>query len=915
MKKYGWVVFVLMWASLSACGGDSSANGELPRVGAPAETAENGVDLSAARLSTSVADPLDRVRLVGLPDGARAEDLYADIYRPHADAEEGWPRYQLPLFTLDEEHYLLTPLFDEEGETVVVVITDGESKSEVYELTLNALPAPRKGAIDEVVDAVDAMLQAGSEELGHDYPDEWQRWRDKGLDEMPHQMLPLMLAWHGMLDEENDQALINQKFSAEETELLERILAASPLIKALNGQPEFISSASGLHTERGGLVQARAATSTKTSNLPRIKSDAADLLVIDEYLPPIDDAAQLAGWLDKYNRAKRVERSLSLFDDTVGAYLTAVALAASAPAGPKGAALVSASRRLALGMLSNVAAALATGSDVASWFMPCCLIDLEVTLDPADGVIAFEDALANQVSLQDARVTATSEQTNLTRKALETVIDKAASKLGDKYLPNIDNDVLDSAVDSAQSYSVSALTESFFARYPMGADIIFLWDNIDLMVDSPQKWLDVETDTRGSTGSAFLRQDDTLSDQYAFYLVTPEAFSRQEAHLRFSINTDNLEPANSIALTTEVIKLDYIDVEFDPDIIWLEEGETRPQTFTVTANHSSDPLAVETDLTPLPAAGSVTEKAPNGDKRVFEYTPPADFPDEPVIIRACSTSEQGIRAPQNNPPERCGALIVGMRQDDFDFDITITPESGCVHHGESIELEARAGADGPVLEGITWSTDAGSVDENGVFTAPLSGSGTARVVADFLGHKTAVELDYGDCACQWTGSATAGFQLVGTDRSTIFIDSQNRLTHIDFHSDMDIETARIRIPGVSFDLSDNPVPLGETGTFPAKVNEGVLTFVGTPIPVEFPWEGSVTINEHEAANVESTDLPLAIGEGARRLSGTASATIEKPFFSENAEPEIRTSKLNINWSGGTYWVSMGGQGQLQCKAL
>src|SRR5690606_25087859 len=126
---------------------------------------------------------------------------------------------------LDDTVQLPLPLLDTEGATIVWRLTDGASTSETFQTRIQALPAPRTGSVEALLSGTESMLEAATQALGKQYPEEWEYWRDNDPTQMPVYLVPLWQAWHAMFDTENDIAWVNQPWSAEQTTMLERVLA------------------------------------------------------------------------------------------------------------------------------------------------------------------------------------------------------------------------------------------------------------------------------------------------------------------------------------------------------------------------------------------------------------------------------------------------------------------------------------------------------------------------------------------------------------------------------------------------------------------------------------------------------------------------------------------------------------------
>lgn len=764
---------VMVLALLAACGGGSGGGGggsnpdpssdtEVADVGTPAETDPDGADLSAAALASGSSRPLHRIELSGLPDGLDGSAVYAryrvlsgDIEGIDADAGERL----LPVFRLDDVDYLLTPLLDADGSSIAVVVTDGVSTSEVFELSLDALPPPRTGAVTELADAMDDLLRAATETLGKTYPDEWEQWRDGSLNQMPEYLYPLMRAWHAFVDADNEKAWSAQDFDADTRRLLERILAERPIIETIEQRTAFIEG------DQSTLAIAAQSPLTMSGTVMRpvrhgvepdpVTANAGERWDLDGLIT-INDAGELAERLDQYNEARRAERNLELFDETVGTYLAGAALVLSAPSGGSGAAAVSAQRRAAMEAVSNIASGVGDIAGASRWFLPCCIARLDTELDPADGVIAQEDARVPQLALADATAVAESEGVDLTREIAERIIGKVASDLDDELNDLVSDAYNDVAAAAVDDYAETAITEAFLSDFPVGAAMTFIWEDIDMMAGEPQRWLEADPDTFSSAGEPIIEQRDTPPERMEFELVTPAAFERQESLLRFQTVFDELD--TPVATDTREIELEYIELVFDPPRITIDDDTgADPIPFELqvrnSALHTGDEPFVEEPLTMEPEIGTINYVDFDGDAGIlgFEYTPPADFPADTIIqVSTQSTTEQGIRDPANSPPARTGSMFITGEAQLVD----IAPVSVCLDDGESQQFTALDPWTGDPVD-AEWSVSSGSISADGLFTAPSAGS-EATITAETETESATATAVLNDCACFWTARVSGG---------------------------------------------------------------------------------------------------------------------------------------------------------------
>ena len=221
---------------LAGCGGGGSG-GSSERDGdggssiteAP-YTDDEGADLAAVTLAVDEAAPMEWVEVLGLPDGFTTADGHA-LYLADGVSGNPWSRDDALLTPLlidggdDGVIHIAAPLLELDGAGARMVITDGLSHSAILDLNLLPLPPRRANAVDELIDAIDDMLKAGTEALGRNYPDEWENWRDGSYNQLPPHLAPLALAWTEVMDPENPISLVNRTYADSERELLERVLA------------------------------------------------------------------------------------------------------------------------------------------------------------------------------------------------------------------------------------------------------------------------------------------------------------------------------------------------------------------------------------------------------------------------------------------------------------------------------------------------------------------------------------------------------------------------------------------------------------------------------------------------------------------------------------------------------------------
>lgn len=206
----------------------------------------------------------------------------------------------------------------------------------------------RNGAIEELLGALDDMLEASTQALGKDYPEEWENWRANSFNQIPYHLLPLVTAWHEIANEENPVALINRQYDDDERELLERILAhrnrddrllveiieglvsdlesrdtlleeaaaTSPVMTATEQALPSAFTASGL-TPEGPMTHGAGAP----ADLPRQSIDGQLFFAINE---PQDLADLLEAYANARTLGENIERATDIAE--IGVQVLAVAL-------------------------------------------------------------------------------------------------------------------------------------------------------------------------------------------------------------------------------------------------------------------------------------------------------------------------------------------------------------------------------------------------------------------------------------------------------------------------------------------------------------------------------------------------------------------------------------------------------------
>ena len=877
---------------LAACGGGGSGGGSggsstgsngsngsngagitappgILEAGAAAQTAPYGLDLSAVTLASDTAPSMDRVAVEGLPDDVSVTNLYAEYevtandILTEAIEDPADARRVLPLVRIGATAYLLTPLIDPDGSDIILAITDGNSSSRVLELELEALPPPASGALDDLATALEALLASATTALGKDYPGEWEKWRDEGLAQMPAHLAPLFHAWHGFFDGENEHAWIHQQRDSETQTLLERIHAQHAFSAVADGHRAWIDGGdSGYDIAAGTLavmsgidsplttrqITRHGGTSPTTANL-HDPAPAPDSFWELDGLFPIDNAPGLAEEIERYRETRRFERDAELFNDTVGAYLGAVAMIGG---GPITGRAMSLARRKALEEVSNIAGMLSNISQMGQWFLPCCIAQMDIELDPDDGVIRHEDEAANQVRIVNAVARAESRPVNITREILGRITKRLSSLLGSALedIPGTDADdfvdaIMNGTVEElygevlktqiSDYASLSGIIEGNLQQLVVDGYMKFVWDDIDMMAGEPQKWLRAEPDTFAAAGSPIIVQASTPPSEYEFRLTTPEAFLRQDSLLRIRPEPD--EFGTHEAGETRRIELEYIEVDFTPSRITLTDDDfadpDREIPFRVEVRNSildeSDDPFIDLPLDMEPGLGFITEEGQNpAGTHEFLFMPPdiTDMSEDDIIVISTEfIGDSGIRGAADAPPRR-GALVIGRTAPA----VRVAPHFACLEAGETLQFEAFDPLSGQATE-VDWSVSpgtAGSISPGGLFTAGSSNVDEVTITAAAVDSQQshAVTILVGTCACFWNASLSStpraeyGYGGRSATMALVFDEEAGTYTRLQmFDEDGSGDTS------LMFNL-DPPLPIGASGptatnataTFPRRVD-------------------------------------------------------------------------------------------------
>lgn len=205
-----------------------------------------------------------------------------------------------------------------------------------------------------------------------------------------------------------------------------------------------------------------------------------------------------------------------------------------------------------------------------------------------------------------------------------------------------------------------------------------------------------------------------------------------------------VENVRRSALLKEVI-VEPVTVKITPGSGRLPNGE---QGLVLTAQvERTDDLGVSWEIT-RPADGAGVSLVPMSDDeygrgRVRLLAAPASEVSM-VLVRATSTSKQGLRGRDDAPPRDDVGVYMNKT------DVLVSPSVTCIKPSESVQLDATVM--GHEDQRVRWSADGGSVDESGRFSASKVGfyKVTATSTADATASDRATVEVKTDCACKWS---------------------------------------------------------------------------------------------------------------------------------------------------------------------
>ena len=785
------LVFVSSLLLAAGCGGSSSSGGSLLE---PERC-------DALQLSAGEARPLEEVAVTGIP--AHFGELLAAKVRAVGGGKESITL----VARLDEadEVLLHAPLHPQglaEGGDVELELFDEEGRScEPIEFRVLPLPAA-SGTTRAMVDAIAALIdlqavyfETSVEEL-----------REIDPEDLPEHLLPLYLAQHALNDPANPDSLEallagtapSLEGAALDVEYFDRLLAqlgvAAAFEESLAALDELVDgeeppSASSVGTLRQGLGSL---------------SDPTTAFQLHSEM-------EMAQWA----RAFQADRGLG---QATRGLSTATGVVGLVPFPPvKAGAMVGGAALFTFLKMTEAAANL----------LPSRFVSLDFELSPAS--FAEDDPSVGQWN--EVRVVATSEGWKLDQAILETLLQLTNVKGGfDEWMNRFAPEGLLSSIGGALR------SEAVGKVIGLSAD----GSGIFSIAPKQTRPIDITEEPWSFAEISFVLEEEGRQG----YRLDPSWAGSDEGEIQ--IGTALGKFGGRHIYTRKKVRVDSLDIRFDPATAAVEAGETVE--FHVSVPNAHDPtLSIEAEK------GTVVVLPQADGSYVVQYTAPASEEELPDTITATSESTSGLL---ENPGRRRPYGIAAIRgKNPY---IEISPVGVCVKSGTSQAFTAKVFN----LEGqaVQWEASEGVITSAGVFTAP-SESGVATITAtstEDAAVSASIPVAYGSCTCTWSVSVSGGtLNAFGGDTFSVMTE-ESRLTALIFSMPYDESIAPA---GVAGELEDGPM-LGFAGSGP------------------FSMQGSYFLPTSSDADVFSTIEPALLSlerfelvEGKLYIKGTVAGTI------------------------------------------
>lgn len=189
---------------------------------------------------------------------------------------------------------------------------------------------------------------------------------------------------------------------------------------------------------------------------------------------------------------------------------------------------------------------------------------------------------------------------------------------------------------------------------------------------------------------------------------------------------------------TALVPLEVLELQLsvNPDDQVIQPGDVAD--VSVTVRNSSDPLA-RVSSTVLSGAVSNIATSNGLDFVISSQITPDTFP---IVVKFEPTIKRGLMLRPNAPDRFVAATIQTER-------LSISAPPFCLEAGQDNQFTA---AISPGEDSVwpAWSTDYGSIDQKGLYTAPADARGQRATVTAYLEEfEASVSFQVGACTCFW----------------------------------------------------------------------------------------------------------------------------------------------------------------------
>ena len=271
----------------------------------------------------------------------------------------------------------------------------------------------------------------------------------------------------------------------------------------------------------------------------------------------------------------------------------------------------------------------------------------------------------------------------------------------------------------------------------------------------------------------------------------------------------------------------------------------------------------------------------NGTHTVTYVAPPANLLDvtKPDLLTVRHTAQSGARGYSTSERLAISTILFGG--------IQITTVPTCLDPGDTLQFDAYL--PGVPTPNLNWSASAGSIDANGLFTAPAQPQ-TVTITVEYANDPTltdSIQVNVGGCSCQATVQIAG--QDLGATRSVRFTlnSDSSAVTNIDWSGGVvgpQASSANL----TSFGGTGGTIPLDVTGSWDADL-AGLALGSGYYNPDIFndsiPDRVTLDILENDGGNTlagSASGQVYEVGTGIRAWS---------MIFRVEADPTYSTSTI------------------------